>query len=208
MTWYGDYLYCEARDEVLAALAASWLKSAVHHVVEPLDHEWYTPGVEHGLPDGGLVAVRPVGEPGPSWYGTPVLSWRGYPRGDRPPAAVPPSRVKPALGEHKRFAPPAGYLAWARELAARTNTSVVCYYAFMWGGDTEYEYAWVFGKVEEVYVDGPDGLRVFAPDGEAKRPGDVLVEALRPLGLQLPSPYFALHTREFDWKPYAVGPAP
>lgn len=205
MTWYADHVFCEPREAVLAALKETWMARAVHHVVEPLAHDWYTDGIEHGLPEGGLVVVRPVAEPGAKRQGREVVSWKAYPKRDRPPWPIPGRHVRRTLDEGEQFYPPDGFLAYLSEFAAATASVVAYYQCFSWGGDVESETAWLCGDDPRVFAGRRNGNCVaFTRDGHAEKDADVLIEALRPFGLVLPSPYFALHTREFDWAPYAL----
>jgi hypothetical protein len=58
----------------------------------------------------------------------------------------------------------------------------------MWGGDIDYEYCLVYEPTESV---------VFTTDGSRI---DALRAGLVKIGLELPTPYFAPHTRSYPWQ--------
>ena len=82
----------------------------------------------------------------------------------------------------------------------------------MWGGDIEGEYAWIFGRSGIALVslppDTPGERRPLAivEHSEPVRivSGDVLACALKHLSLDLPTPFFAPHTRSFPWERYKL----
>ena len=70
----------------------------------------------------------------------------------------------------------------------------------MWGGQIMEEVSWLFGAEDAAYEFNHDrSIRVFKPHGEQVVAGDVLVLTLKHLGVMLPTPFFALHTRGFAW---------
>ena len=73
------------------------------------------------------------------------------------------------------------------------SVPITYYSACTFGGDVEWERAWVFAEVE----------RRYEHDAETSF-GDVLRKALIDHGVSLPSAYFAPHSRSFDWERFRV----
>lgn len=91
-------------------------------------------------------------------------------------------------------APPTSFRQALAELAATIKQPVLYYACAMWGGDIDHEYCLTY-EPNEVFTATEPGL-------PPERPGvkDSLRIGLSKLGLQLPTGYFALHTRSFPWQ--------
>jgi hypothetical protein len=111
-------------------------------------------------------------------------------------------------------------LHYLKQLSLDTKAVLTFYYCFMWGGDVEEEWAWVFDATIEngdrVYNHNTtytsDSVQRFVTEYSAPAhapsvnhpKGDVLMLALRHLGIFLPTPYFVPHTVPFGWTPYKL----
>lgn len=88
------------------------------------------------------------------------------------------------------------------------KTTIAYYHCTLWGGDVEIEYSWVFTPEEIAYsFVSYDGNSIRLIEYHPSKPkesgtGDVLVETMKHFGLNLPTPYFALHTWSFLWQKY------
>lgn len=182
----------------------------------PLEHAWHRPEVAHGLPETGLIVVRPVCalDEDTEWYGEPVLDWGSL----RATATSPfdPAAVAQACGVNGAFLPPQNFLSFLQTLATRVDATLLFYSCSMWGGDTESEYAFVFGRSPSAIVALPqdrdeDGCpRVMVLEGAQQTPTThgVLSIAFSALDFQIPTPFFAPHTRGFPWQKYRLGREP
>src|SRR5690349_3004582 len=215
MTWYADEVITLGTAEVVRAVREDPLLAPfAHHVKNPLRHHWHTPEVTHALPEAGLVVVRPVcdasmDDGAAEWFGEPVLDWARFPDRSRRSPRVERERVANECSHDSTILPPAALLAHLESLAVSARAPFVFYSCCMFGGDAEIELAWVLGPSEEAVFasrnpEVPGERRpvaVLEPDEPTRVvTGDVLVLALTHLGLELPTPYFALHTRNFPWR--------
>ena len=222
MTWYADEVIAPATPEVIRSVKTDpLLADFAYHLLDPFEHTWHTPEIIHGLPAGGLLVVRPVCDASPDespadWYGEPVLDWHSFPSGCNPPPLVDRGRVVESAALHPDVVPPEGLLSYLNALAIKTGCPFVFYSCFMWGGDPEREYAWVLGNSEVVFAsvesespEEPRAVAILEPFKSAQLvTGDTLAFALARIGLELPTPYFAPHTREFPWEKYRLTRAP
>src|SRR5260221_7705341 len=151
MTWYADEVLAASSPRVLQAIASNaMLAPFAYHLKPPLDHEWHTPGVIHGLPEGGLVVVRPICDVTPNdspadWYARPALDWSSLTGFSNAKLVVDPTVIAERCNVVLEPAPPVGLLHFLRDLADETESIFVFYSCRMWGGEVEQEYAWIFG---------------------------------------------------------------
>jgi hypothetical protein len=207
MTWYANRIYINATPEALVAVRSE--PSFAGHLFLltgslPVSTRRGVP--ELRLPDRGLLVIKEIGsgteqegEPPKHWWYAPDewLSWSAL-QGPRDQDVIDPSNIQ-ELAEVER--PPLAFLRYLRALHVSCNSPVTYYASFMWGGDVESEYAWVFAEHEVVYCDAPAGAVEVDADGNRHRLTDrgVLESALAHHGLDLPTAYFPPHTRKFDW---------
>jgi len=228
MTWHADEILTLGNPAVLRAVADDPLLAPfAYHLTEPLDHEWHVPDVVHGLPDTGLVVVRPVcaatadgdtpdsflGEPVEyDWYEEPVLDWLRFSGETDSELLALRARVAEARLDPENV-PPAAFLSHLRQLARKTEAPFLFYSCSMWGGDVETEYAFVLDRVRPLALvtlppETPLGrplLMILEASTPARiEPGDTLMLALRHLSLDLPTSFFAPHTRSFPWSKYRL----
>lgn len=219
MTWYADQVMATASSGVIRAVRADpVLRPFAYHLTNPLDHEWHSAEVVHRLPENGLVVLRPVCDATPDeypadWYGEPVLDWHSFvDRTDAVPM-IDRARVAESCSVASEAVPPIGFLSYLKRLALETQSTFVFYSCSMWGGDVECEYAWLFGDTERALVSlrpeipgAPRPLAILEPLKPTRVvTGDVLVSTLGHLSLDLPTPFFAPHTRSFAWSKYKLG---
>lgn len=219
MTWFADEILLPATAQALARVADDPLLAPFAYWVRDLDdHVWYLDTQRHDLPEGGLLAIRPVrdtsnADEDDSWYGMPSLDWsRLQPQDDHGPE---PDRIgrrlaaylhectngePPAPGaslDDVDSLPPPSLRRYLSELSAQTNGPVLYHSACFWGGAVEYEYSLCYRPIEALFLTKP------------AEPGDevvshALIDGLNGIGVHLSGRYFAPHTREFPWARYRL----
>ncbi len=206
MTWYAHNLYAPATEEVLQELRENpVLRPHLRLVRDLRDYRWYTPERKHDLGGCGLAVIRPLGPRDgdcTEWYECQerMLSWDALEgRSDEAPVQA---HTDP------EDAPPLSLLRFCRDLSGTTGVPVMYYWAMCWGGDTEFEGAWVFDPDQHTFilnseVGVPGTLQAFDARGNKRilngQGRTALTEGLALLGVNLPTPFFALHTRGFPW---------
>jgi hypothetical protein len=214
MSWFANNLYAK-RTQALEDALRTEFPGSVYRIDNLKSYSWWRPEIIHGVPDGGLLSVRPFSNGDTDcylhkWYDESFLNWNKYANFGE---AEPPLRIPPeVLGIDDDTLPPPGFLRYLRHLSKANDTPLLYYQCFMWGGSVETEFAFVyFGDDEYLYSlagieEENEHLEIRHNSSEPqKEDGDVLVHALRHIGLELPTPYFAPHTSPFDWGSYRVG---
>jgi len=218
MTWYADEIFAVATAEVLQAIRADALLAPFSYLLsEPFDFAWHKPEVAHGFPKAGLLVIQPVCGADPdeyktSWYREPILDWHSFSERSSLALEIDPMRVSEECSIDAEALPPRALLGHLKYLARETRTPFVFYSCAMWGGDVEAEYAWVFGESDVALVSlspnspgGPRPVAIVTPSEPTRIvTGDTLVLALAHLSLELPTPFFAPHTRSFPWARYKL----
>ena len=98
-----------------------------------------------------------------------------------------------------------GLLQFLKWVYSRTSSPVVYYQCAMWGGGIEEETAWIMSVDERVYQHQDDGTVVeHTADDQRTVNGGLLQLAMRHVGLDLPTRFFALHEASFHWKLYRM----
>lgn len=218
MTWCAHHVFVPPTDKVLNLLLDDpVLSKGIYWVRDISDHNWYHSETKHSLPPNGLLIVRPVCAPKSrcaEWYECvePIISWSAIEEPSRVSLEITPNELKedspkPQITEY----PPASFLKHLKRLSTDAQTTVAFYHCFMWGGDVEVEYSWVFSPEEVAYLDiwtrEPIWKLIEYHPGSTRiqREASVLVKTLSHFGLNLPTRYFALHTRSFPWDKYKMG---
>jgi len=174
MTWYADEIILRATPRALALVSTSQtLRPFSYHVRSLAGHHWYRKEHEHSLPEEGLLVIRPVG---PQLFET----------NNAAPLRAEVTNELLTLLDGETTPPPTSLRQALAAMAATLDQAVIYYSCRMWAGDIDYEYCLSYGPDE--------ALLVTQPDTE-----DSLRAGLRKVGLDLPTHYFALHTREFPW---------
>ena len=133
MTWYADEVIATASARVLRAVgSAPVLAPFAYHVTNPLEHEWHSAEVVHGLPENGLVVIRPVCDPTPDespadWYGEPVLDWHSFDDQADSTVMIDRTQVAESCSISLEVLPPAGLLSYLKGLALETQSTFVFY---------------------------------------------------------------------------------
>jgi hypothetical protein len=216
MTWYATEILARCNPALLNAVMGNPDLAAHSYLIrEPVDY--MVNGIESRFspPEGGLLVVRPVCDPKThcaEWHESAVLPWHAL--------SVPNSAeaIQPqALGDHidsdriDEF-PPAAFLSYLKRLSTEANARLAFFYCFMWGGETEFEYLWLFGEREEAAVVLQSGVtskvaQVDAGHNIQLLETDLLSDALAYLGAPIPSPFWVPHTRGFPWEHYKLSGA-
>ncbi|MBO9880716.1 hypothetical protein [Xanthomonas sp. D-109] len=199
MTWYADEIILRASDAALKAISASSHLAPFAYHIQSLDgHEWYRQEQLHALPDGGLLMIRPVcgrSSHGVDWHGVAALDWAELPF-DSIAEVLLDTSVAQQLSEYldEESIPPLQLRKAIASLAAHLNQPVLYYGCGMWGGSVDYEYSLVYEPMESVFLTRSsvqfDGLGT----------EDSLRAGLAKIGLNLPTTYFAPHTRSYPWQ--------
>jgi hypothetical protein len=233
MVWYASQIFAEPRPEVRSIFAAHPALSRGIYMLNHLDgHRWpeghfAKVDLPHGLPPNGLLVVREVCAPGSGeaeYHGAETISWEGV-AGPSEAKVLRLSQIpyasngtiyydNPKWGIH----PPVLFLKHLKDVSTKTGTVVSFYHHFSRAEKTTVqELAWVFGEEDYVYVQNiPDFYKItrFTATEAAELPRGqnladkygytVLQRVLNHFGLDLPSGYFAPHTRDFAWAQYKV----
>ena len=215
MTWFAHHIFTLPTKGMVKRLDKnSVLSKSIYWVRDLSEYKWFDPKTQHDLPSGGLLVIRPVGDPDGQysfWYKgeESIVSWLSFKGANDTEIEIVPSQVHEDNPDFNLSDyPPISFLKWLKGLSVVTKTTTAYYHCEMWGGDVELEYSWVFTPNEVVYSfvsfdENTSKLIEYRPDKpkETKK-GDVLVETVKHFGLNLPTPYFALHTRSFPWHKY------
>lgn len=205
MSWFVDEILLPATARARESIAADPLLAPFAYWVRDLrGHAWSLDEHRHDLPKDGVIAIHPVrdtradeDEPADP-DALPSLDWsRLQPAQARCPE---PDRIGQRLSAYLlectgelASLPPPPMRAYLRELALRVETPVLYHSAFFWGGSAEYEYSLCYREHEALFLTRPPA----EPGDEVVR--HALHDGLGGIGVHLPSPYFALHTRSFPW---------
>ncbi|WP_295641810.1 hypothetical protein [uncultured Methylibium sp.] len=196
MTWYADEILITGTARALKWAAASALADSSYVVRELAENSWDRPDQEHGLPSEGLLVVRPVcgkSSYGAKWHDSAFVDWSTLIGTE---VQVSSNRdVDQVIAEYldEESTPPLPFRAFLSQLSHSLEQSVVYYACAMWGGDIDYEYSLIYSPNELIATTRP----TLPPERPGE--GDALQVGLLALGLRLPTPFFALHTRSFPW---------
>jgi hypothetical protein len=155
--------------------------------------------IQHGLPPHGLIAIHPVLQTTTDhrWYedGT-TLDWALLSSHHETQRFVLENeRNSLSLSQYidPEAVPPMSFRIFLQQLAVALNTTVLYYAGSTWGGDVESEYVLSYQPEE----------RLLITDIESKA-SNALRDGLAMIGINIPSGFFALHTREFDWEQHRL----
>jgi hypothetical protein len=211
MTWFANHIYAAYKPTLLSALKEHpILGKGLYLITDISDFTWYRPEHEHGLPAGGLIVVRELCFPGvdsdaAEWHGRDALVWAST--SSESCAVIPPQIVLSGTnGEHQEDLVPITFLRSLKAISVANESKFTYYAHFMWGGDTEYEFAWIFGPEDRAvkFLNYEMVLEVRIDKPPEHRPGTVLKTVMAELGVSLPTSVFAPHTRQFDWSRYRI----
>jgi hypothetical protein len=215
MTWFAHNIYACHNSKLLKELRKVF-QGSTYHVTTLDGYKWWNSRIVHGLPDNGLLVVRPIGDTkeddgSAEWYKGHLLSWYDIPS---PPQEIPlkiPEEIPCSESSSSEFCVPERFLQYLSYLSRHYSVPVGYYHGSMWGGDIEEEYMRVFVDSREYLYSCFDKANKHAQVAvyeDSRSPqiaaGCVLQMALKHFGLNLPTPYFALHTRTFEWAKYKI----
>jgi hypothetical protein len=221
-SFLADQLYCV---DNLRGVRSEWSRELLLSTQPPEDRKH----MRHGLPPSGLVVVGPeIYETGYDRRKGNIGQFARHYRQNRPWSDSPPADKWSRVDGSPAVAPlfpegfdasyyPLGLFRFLKEAFEQTRSPIVYYQCVTLGGEVEEETAWIFDERELVYQHHPDGVVDDMPGDkpllieytpEQKRflesDQDLLQLAMRPLGLNLPTRFFALHETSFDWKLYRI----
>lgn len=213
MTWYASEVFARCNDALLSAVRNDPLLAAHAYLIDaPVEYTLHDePGV-FAPPEGGLLVIRPVCDPDTDcaeWHSSEVLSWHALAGQAHTPVLAPESLGGHVDSDLRDELPPDDFFRYLKELSIAHKADLVYFYCYMWGGDTEIEYASFFGRREEVSFVVKSGVlsQVARNDpNNALRVVelDLLSDALSYLGAPLASPFCILHTRSFPWESFRL----
>lgn len=216
MTWYASEILAKNSPALLAAIRNDpRLLNHSYLVREPLEYSIQGVQAIFVPPDNGLLVIRPICDPEAhcaEWHDSSILSWHLFANPHDVQAIRPQALDEYVDPELANEFPPPAFLAYLKKLAADTNTNLAFFYCFMWGGDTEVEYAWRFGEREEAAVVLEPGVKSklvqIGIEGKVEiREVDLLSDTLAYLGAPIPSPFWFPHMRGFPWEFYKLLPS-
>jgi hypothetical protein len=212
MTWFANNIYTLYSPELLSEFGETF-PGCVYHVTTLSTHTWFNDTIRHGLPDGGLLVVRPIGafdEFTSDWYDENFLNWESIEY--RKWSNITFGQTILTAEEASNHNPPDRFLGYLKHISEEYTTQVFYYSCFMWGGDIESEYSFLYDNGDEqvlLFTGSRDSQPLISLYTEKEilheQPFDILQRNLQKLGLRLPTAYFALHTRGFPWNEYHVG---
>ena len=203
MTWYADEIILRATPGAReTVMATPQFAPFSYHIRSVKGHAWYKREQEHGVTDDGLLVVRPVcgnSSHGFEWHGIPVLDWTTLEFEPRAESLLDQCVAK-ELSEYldEESLPPSSLRKAVAGLSLRTGEPVIYFGCGMWGGDIVYEYCLVYEPKESLVMTKP------TPPPDPPGTEDALRAGLLKLGLRLPTPYFAPHTRDFPWRTHKL----
>jgi hypothetical protein len=213
MTWYATELLAHCNDRLLAAVTAdARIAPYAYLIKDPITYRLNETDYEFRPPAGGLLVLRPFCDAGShcaEWHDERFVDWTTL-DGTGRELLTTPARLAAHAGEELEGAlPPLPFLRYLDQLAVATNSDMAFFYCFMWGGDTEVEYRWSFGRREEASaVISPGVVSTVVSLGidgtHEERELDLLSDTLAYLGAPLASPFCILHTRGFPWEQYRL----
>lgn len=196
MTWYAQEILLRATPAALQAVRNSALLAPfAYHLHSLQDIDWYLPEHRHGLPQGGLLVIRPVcaaAAQGAQWHEEAILDTVSLPLNPGTLHCLQADIATLLADQVPETSLPSVHLrSMLATLAKQLHETVVYYACGMWGGDLDFEYCLSYEPQETL----------FATDvcGHGHHTQRALHQALKSIGLTLPSAFFAPHTRSFDW---------
>lgn len=176
-------------------VAGSRLAPYAFHITDLDDYLWHCPEAAHGLPEGGLLAIR---LPDGASAGADERREEEKLEQAARLLSVPGTA---ALAEHlpadKQI--PQQLRLSAAYLALQVGQPILYYTCEMWAGEVEFECTLVYSPAESVLcTDVSESISPGAPDA--------LRDGLLRIGLRLPTRYFAPHARDFPWSRYRLQP--
>ncbi len=219
MTWYAKELIVSAFPTALEAIESNpSIKNSLFRLRGPIDYKWYRPEHKHDYSDSGLLVIRPICS-----KASHAFEWLASDERVLLPEKMKPlnnislninlSKVEAALGFQTDELYHDGLLDvlhFAKALSQKIQSTVSYYDVLFWGGEPEYELAWIFNDgEEEVLIKGRDDLegglvKIFTSKTESTIDCNILQYTLSKHGCNLASGFFLPHSREFPWRDHKI----
>lgn len=215
MTWYANEIIANVSPALLDAIQNETALAAHAYLIkETIEYQLNGEDYSYQPPAGGLLVIRPVCDSDShcaEWHNEAILSWHKLAIAEEIEVLTPQDFGDYYDSNVADEFPPKAFFAYLKQLAHRTQTNLVFFYCFMWGGATEFEYLWQFGEREQAaLVIEPEVQSQVVSIKADRKPelskSDLLSEALAYLGSPIASPFWILHTREFNWEAYRLYP--
>ncbi len=215
MTWFANYIFAEPKPSVISEFCNIPEVSDGLYVVENIDDfKWFDVSISHRLPPGGFLIGREICNLeayAANWHNNETISWEVFVGPDdikviEPSVIISSEADESELAHLNEALPPIEFLRFLKSVNLDTDSVVGYYYCAMWAGMIEEEFAWVFDKEDRVYrFKDEETISEFREDGSKKMmDGMVLNRLLSHFGLELPSGFFALCTRGFNWERHKI----
>ena len=158
----------------------------------------------------GLLVVRPFCDPQDhcaGWFEDGFIDWNSF---NAKETIIAPIDICMSNEEvEPDYLPPIGFLAMLKKMSRDLDTNIVFFFSFMWGGDTELEYAWFFGEREEAFLMQEPGVQSVVDKvqfrvSKERIKLDILTESINYLGGNMTAPFFVYHTRGFKWHQFRL----
>lgn len=202
MAWGVDEIYLAATERAVAWASASPFAPQAYVVKDPVAADWSQKSCRHDVGESGLLVLRGVGSPEGSQSGRMpgAVHWTGL----LPDAGAAPADATVGAQLHayitqmdmRGLDAPDTFRMWLRDLSHRLQQPVMFYTASTFGGAYDYDYALTYTPQERLHATRFDGLRACSPTA--------LQSGLACLSITLPTSFFALHERAFDWPSRAL----
>ncbi|AWH25804.1 hypothetical protein [Stenotrophomonas sp. YAU14D1_LEIMI4_1] len=202
MAWGVDEIYLAATERAMAWAASSSFAHLAYVVKDPVATCWAQSLHRHEVGKSGLLVLRGVGSPEGSQSGrTPgAVHWTGLlpDAGAAPADATVGAQLQAYITQvdMRGLDAPDTFRMWLRDLSHRLQQPVMFYTASTFGGSYDYDYALTYTPQERLHATRFDGLRPCSPTA--------LQSGLACLSITLPTTFFALHERAFDWPSRAL----
>ncbi len=91
-----------------------------------------------------------------------------------------------------------------QNLYNKHNCPIIYYRSDYWGGSVEFEFSIEFNVKNILYIHDNEKSIEFKDSKLSKSDKTVLQNSLKSINLELPTDFFALHERGFDWSKYEI----
>jgi hypothetical protein len=221
MSWHANQIYAKSNPEVIAAFRKQpFLADQLYHVddLRGVRSENTTNESKHiMLPTQGLLVVSPdIYQTGYDRKGPDAGDFSRHYCHNTPWPNSPPGAKWSAVGvpsDSDVFFPDGfdrdyyslNLLRFLKTVYKQTLQPLVYYHCVMWGGDIEKETAWIIDTDERVYQYADNRSVIeHTVEGSQVIKGSLLPYAMRHVGVNLPTPFFALHEASFHWQRYRM----
>ena len=217
MTWYAGYILTSPEKTIIDDLSTiPNIDKNLYKIRDLNNFKWFDKKVKHDLSDEGLLVCREVfnkeSTDEAEYYNDEFISTDKF-VGPENYEVLKPQMVKDILKDEidvdhfEEVCPPINFLRFLKWLNRNNKKVISYYYCATWGGDTEMEFSWTFEDSEEIiflYKDDVNTLKLNKSKEKTIINDAVLKLTLLQHKITLPSNYFALCSRSFDWNQYRL----